>query len=59
MAAILREAVKDQPNIDLADWVKLLDPLNEIGNNIYDMTIYLKIISIAMVDSNNQGIIRY
>ncbi|CAD8182690.1 unnamed protein product [Paramecium pentaurelia] len=59
VAAILREAVRDQPNIDLADWVKLLEPLNEIGNNIYDMTIYLKIISIAMVDSNNQGIIRY
>ncbi|CAD8198282.1 unnamed protein product [Paramecium pentaurelia] len=59
VSAILREAVKDQPNIDLTDWVRLLEPLEEVGNNIYDMTIYLKIISIAMVDSSNQGIFRY
>ena len=42
----------ESQNVELSDWVKLLEPLDESNNNIYDMTVFLRIIAIALVDSN-------
>lgn len=50
MASLLKECIVDAHNVDMGEWVRLLDPLDESSSNIYDMTIYLKIISISMVD---------
>lgn len=52
VGAILREAIIDSTTVDMSDYVKLLEPVDE-ETNLYEMTTFVKIIALAMVDSSN------
>jgi hypothetical protein len=49
----------EQVCLKIADWLKLLEPIDELSNNINDQILYLEFALNGIVNSNAQGIIRY
>jgi hypothetical protein len=47
VSSILKEAVKNTP-FQLVDWVKMLEPLDEVSKNLLDQTIYIDILALGV-----------
>lgn len=41
------------------NWIKLIEPLNELKKNIYEQSLFIELISLCLADSSNRPVLVY
>lgn len=59
ISVLMKEAVRNSTNIQIVDWLRLVEALDESQNNLQNQIIYIDIISLGMVDQHGQGMRQY